>query len=32
MAFAAAAADVLLPPELAVAFSTDAYRESIVLR
>jgi len=32
MAFAAAAADVLLTPELAVAFSPDAYRESIVLR
>ncbi len=32
MALAAAASDVLLPPELAVAFSTEAYRESTVLR
>ena len=32
MALAAASADVLLPPELAVAFSTEAYRDATVLR
>ena len=32
MALAAEAADVLLPSELAVAFSTEAYRDATVLR
>jgi hypothetical protein len=32
MALAAASAGVFLPPELAVAFSTEAYRDSTVLQ
>ena len=32
MALAASSAGVLLPPELAVAFSTEAYRDSTVLQ
>jgi hypothetical protein len=32
MALSAAAAGVTLPAELAVAFSTEAHRESLVLR